>query len=282
MLVVMSIGHAEARQHLRVVSDIPPVHSLVASVSAGVNVPTLLLDSGHSPHHFSTKPSHAKLLQNADIVFLLGGTLLPQLNTLSNSVIKGESVVSLMDLPGTKEADNFDGHIDPHAWLDPRNAIVWVRQIGDEFIRLDPNNKTIYTNNVQESINSIEQTYTEIKALLKPFRSSPYLVQHDAYNYFEDAMLLTGGQAIARSDARLPGAKKLREMRKQAQQAHCLFTEEQHDASFIDVVSGDTNARRATLDPLGTRLAANATMYTTLLSNLAMTMADCLSGENKN
>ena len=57
---------------LRVTVSIPPAHSLVAQVMEGVGEPQLLLSGGASPHHFAMRPSHARTLQNADVVFWIG------------------------------------------------------------------------------------------------------------------------------------------------------------------------------------------------------------------
>ncbi len=61
-----------ANAELKVVTSIKPIHSLASYLMDGVGKPDLIVDGYASPHGFSMKPSHAKMLQNADIVFWVG------------------------------------------------------------------------------------------------------------------------------------------------------------------------------------------------------------------
>ena len=54
---------------VKVVTSIKPLHSLASYLMDGIGKPGLIVDVNASPHSFSMKPSHAKMLQNADIVF---------------------------------------------------------------------------------------------------------------------------------------------------------------------------------------------------------------------
>ena len=66
---------AMAMETLRAVASIKPIHSLVAGVMEGAGEPRLLIGSGASPHTYSLKPSDARALQNAQIVFWVGEDL---------------------------------------------------------------------------------------------------------------------------------------------------------------------------------------------------------------
>ena len=54
----------------RVVTDIPPVHALVAQVMGDLGQPELLLAKGADEHDFQLKPSQAGAVADADLVFL--------------------------------------------------------------------------------------------------------------------------------------------------------------------------------------------------------------------
>ena len=60
-----------ANADIKVVASIKPIHSLASYLMDGVAKPDLIVDGYASPHGFALKPSHAKMLQNADIVCLL-------------------------------------------------------------------------------------------------------------------------------------------------------------------------------------------------------------------
>ena len=61
-----------AKAEVKVVTSIKPIHSLVSYVMDGVGAPDLIVDGFNSPHNFQLKPSHAKMLENADIIFWIG------------------------------------------------------------------------------------------------------------------------------------------------------------------------------------------------------------------
>ena len=64
-----------ANAEIKVVASIKPIHSLVSYLMDGVGKPDLIVDGYNSPHGFALKPSHAKMLQNADLVFWVGEDL---------------------------------------------------------------------------------------------------------------------------------------------------------------------------------------------------------------
>ena len=59
-----------ANAEVKVVASIKPIHSLASYLMDGIGKPDLIVDGYASPHGFAMKPSHAKMLQEADIIFL--------------------------------------------------------------------------------------------------------------------------------------------------------------------------------------------------------------------
>ena len=71
LLATLSISKAE----VKVVASIKPIHSLVSYVMDGVGKPDVIVDGYNSPHGFSLKPSHAKMIENADLIIWVGEDL---------------------------------------------------------------------------------------------------------------------------------------------------------------------------------------------------------------
>ena len=108
-----------ATADVKVVASIKPVHSLVASVMQGVSQPSLLVKGAGSPHTYSLKPSQAKELQAADIVFWMSHDLETFLENSIESIAKNAKAVSLMDSHGLmklnfREGGAFDAHDHGH------------------------------------------------------------------------------------------------------------------------------------------------------------------------
>ena len=104
---------------VKVVASIKPVHSLVASVMQGVSEPSLLVKGAGSPHTYSLKPSQAKELQEADIVFWMSHDLEAFLENSIESIATNATAVSLMDTHGLmklnfREGGAFDSHDHGH------------------------------------------------------------------------------------------------------------------------------------------------------------------------
>ena len=113
LLVTLSISKAE----VKVVASIKPIHSLVSYVMDGVGKPDVIVDGYNSPHGFSLKPSHAKMIENADLIIWVGEDLEAFLEKPLNTIAKKAINIEIMDLSGVKklkfrEKNIFEGHDD--------------------------------------------------------------------------------------------------------------------------------------------------------------------------
>ena len=113
LLTFFSPANAETK----VVASIKPIHSLASYLMDGVNKPGLIVDGYASPHGFAMKPSHAKMLQEADLIFWVGEDLESFLEKPLKSIAKKAEKIELMEIKGLKklkfrERNIFDGHDD--------------------------------------------------------------------------------------------------------------------------------------------------------------------------
>ena len=102
---------------VKVVTSIKPLHSLASYLMDGVGKPDLIVDGYASPHGFSMKPSHAKMLQDADLIFWVGEDLENFLEKPLNSIAKKAEKIELMDIKDLnvlsfRERNIFDEHDD--------------------------------------------------------------------------------------------------------------------------------------------------------------------------
>ena len=72
LLFLLFAANTSANADIKVVTSIKPIHSLASYLMDGVGKPDLIVDGYASPHGFAMKPSHAKMLQNADLIFWVG------------------------------------------------------------------------------------------------------------------------------------------------------------------------------------------------------------------
>jgi zinc transport system substrate-binding protein len=287
----------------KVVTTVKPLHSLVASVMAGLGEPELLLAGGGSPHAGSLRPSQARALDEAELVFWIGPELEAFLAKPLEALAGNARVIALTELPGLERLeartggawnpaeqddhkDSPDGgqpeggaNPDPHLWLDPDNARAIAALAAAALSEADPDNAARYALNAAAVAARIEALDRELTARLAPLRDRPFIVFHDAYQYLERHYGLRAAGAIAVSPERAPGARRLLEIRAKIETrgAVCLFSEPQFEPALVETVIGGTAARSGELDPLGAGLSAGPEAYFQLMRGLADSLAACLA-----
>lgn len=95
--------------------DIAPLHSLVNQVMEGVATPKLLIPAGASPHHYTLRPSEAKALADAEVVFWIGEHFTPWLEKALDNIADSAQKVEMLALEDTityhyREGATFESH----------------------------------------------------------------------------------------------------------------------------------------------------------------------------
>jgi len=175
--------------------------------------------------------------------------------------------------------DHAHDGADPHAWLDPANARAWLGVIAAELAEHDPANADTYAANAAEASQELAALEARLAARLTPVRDVPYVVYHDAYQYFEARFDLAPTGAMAMSDAADPGPARVAALRDAAQQAGivCVFGEPQFGGARVAAIFGDT-VGHGVLDPLGSGHEPGPALYPALLADMADALTGCLGG----
>lgn len=307
-------GSTDAVAELKVVVTIKPIHALVAGIMAGVGEPKLLIDGAGSPHTFALKPSDARALNQADVVFRVSDVLEPFMIKVLTSLPKSVRVVALEDAPGltlykmrtgatfeqhshehagsgrpVKKADAHGHHDhgksgkaaaanDGHIWLDPANAKAIVQYIASVLATEAPEHTARFKDNADALSRGLDQLDVDLGQTLKPLAGRPYVVFHDAYQYLERRYALTPAGAVTISPELAPSAKRLSELRKKIStlKAVCVFAEPQFEPKLVRTIIEGTSARTGTLDYLGASLQPGPDLYFTVLRSLASDLKACL------
>ncbi len=277
----------------RVVVSINPFYGLVASVMQGVAVPTLLVKVGASPHEYTLKPSEIERLRAATLIFwggpALESFLVKPLAEVQAKTVAFYQVPGLHTLPlrhsavweseGCAHHHSDQGTIDMHFWLSFDNAMAMTQAIVSHLSAIDPEHQSQYQANGARLLKRLQAVDRRIANNLREVQSMPYVVFHDAYQYFEQHYHLRGVGAISLHPELPPSAKRLKTIRAMIAQEKgvCLFSEPQFNPALVESIAADLPVKTGVLDPIGT--ASTPEGYFELMENLSQALKACLEKE---
>ncbi|MEH0072056.1 zinc ABC transporter substrate-binding protein ZnuA [Pannonibacter sp. Pt2-lr] len=322
----------------KVVASIKPVQSLVAAVMDGVGEPSVVVDGAASPHTFALKPSTAKLIADADVVFWVGPELEPFLEKPLETLGEKAEAVELSEAPGVtklpvREDANFEPHhhadeegeagheghdhgahdhsghdhtghdhateakeapshdhghgdehgtFDAHVWLDPENAKAMADDIAHHLAEADPANAATYAANAKALKEKLTALETALTAELEPVKDKPFVVFHDAYQYFEQRFGVRAAGSVTLSPEVQPGAERVAALQTKMKDlgAVCIFSEPQFEPKLVNVLIEGTDVRTGVLDPLGADVANGKDLYFEVARKMADSLKSCLSGQS--
>lgn len=305
-------GSVQAADAPVVVTSIKPVHSLVSAIMQGVGKPELIVDGAASPHTYNLKPSNARALQDAKVIFWVGPGLEAFLEKPLQSLGSDAIVAQLDDAPGLiklpfREGGAFEAHddgdehegagaghdhdeaeadhdhehgaFDTHLWLDPMNAKAMAAEITTTLVAADPANALTYEANAKALDDKLDALDKEIATTVSSVKDKPFIVFHDAYQYFEHRYHIRVAGSITVSPETIPGAERVSEIHKKVGDlgATCVFAEPQFEPRLVNVVIEGTMAKSGVLDPEAATLPAGPELYFTLMRGIADSMRNCLA-----
>ena len=220
LLILICFLPSVSRADISVVTSIRPLYQITAAIMHGAGEPQLLIKNEHSTHHFSFKPSHFRMLEQAHLViwidrhFESGFRRLPGL--LSDEAHQLELLPALA-------LRNQDGHI----WYSPKHLLEISNLVATDLIKLDVSNQSIYEENLavfQHNIISWQQHLTQHLATNQP----RYALDHDFLRHFGAYFDLEAVAVIHDNHDQHGGIKAIQEIEEHllTQTANCLISNE--------------------------------------------------------
>ena len=364
ILILFSNSTVFAAETKGVVTTIQPINSLVSAVIGNTGKTISLIPAEISPHEYKLKPSDAKKMQEANIIFFVSNHLESGVTKVFKNLPKNIKIIDLLEETGiehlairdneawerhdhhgheghddhddhdkhgkkhddhddhdkhskkhddhdhdkhakkhddhddhdkhgkkhddhddhdkhAKKHDDHDDHQskdDVHIWLSPDNAIKIVKKVNEELSLLFPDNASQYKENSNNIINKISDLKSELTKDLAPIKDKPYVVFHDAYQYFEKAFGLNAVGSVALEGDIASSPKQISFIKDKIKKlnASCVFQEPQFDSKLVKIVVEGANAQIGTLDPLGVNISGKENFYIQLLKNMAKSLKECL------
>ena len=241
-----------AKADLKVVTSIKPIHSLASYIMDGVGSPGLIVDGYNSPHSFQLKPSHAKMLEQADIIFWIGEDLENFLEKPLATIAKKAEKIELLEIKDIKKLkfrernifEEHEGHDDhgddakkeehdDHGHDGKKEEHDDHEGHGhgeyDPHIWLDPINAKVILNEITEHLiendsknastykSNLAKAISEIDKLIidvitETNTDLSYVVFHDAYQYYENRFNINILGAMTVNPDVMPGAEQIHEI----------------------------------------------------------------------
>lgn len=281
----------------KLVVSLAPLHSLAVAVTEGVSEPVLLYQQQQSPHGSGLSPDQLRQLTQADVLVWVG----PELETGLARLISRLPDTAVdwhwhdydsgmthyaprpalfdTDAAALLHEDHDHGQLDPHFWLDPRNAAVFATKLAQQLAQLDPANADVYRANAEQLNQQLQSLYDSVNAQLAPVRHKPFIVFHDGFQYFERAFDLRALGALVVTPEIPPGPRTVAELAQRANAAGgvCLFYEPQFSQRWLQPLEKAVpQSQLAQIDPLGSAHAPGAQLYADIVSGLADSLTHCL------
>ena len=336
ILILFSSSNLFAADTKGVITTIQPINSLVSAVIGDTGKTISLIPADISPHGYKLKPSDAKKMQEANIIFFVSNHLESSVTKVFKNLPKNIKIINLLEETGiehlairdneawerhdhhghddhddhdkhgkkhddhddhdkhAKKHDDHDDHDkhgkkhddhddheskdDVHIWLSPDNAIKIVEKVNKELSLLFPDNASKYSENSNKMIDEIKKLKNELAKDLAPIKGKPYVVFHDAYQYFEKTFDLNAVGSVALEGDIASSPKQISFIKDKIKKlnASCVFQEPQFDSKLAKIVVEGTNAQIGTLDPLGVNISRKENFYIQLLKNMAKSLKECL------
>jgi zinc transport system substrate-binding protein len=238
-----------------------------------------------------------RAINSADVFIRVSEGLEPFTRKVVSALPDSVRLVTLDETPGLKLLDQrtsgtFETHHhdaaegthderggkDGHIWLDPDNAKAIVAYLANALSERSPADAAGLNANAAQLNAKIDALTAGIETETKPLKGKPFVVFHDAFQYFENRFGLDAVGSITVSPQVQPSAKRLTELRRKIRslRAVCVFAEPLFQPNLVAAVTEGTDARSGTLDAEGMSLEPGADLYFELMANLAAGLKSCL------
>ena len=216
-------GDAVSDRPLRIVSTVAPITSIIANVAGGSGaVITGLVPEGTNSHTFEPPPSAAKVLEEADVVFINGLVLEEPTKDLAEAnLASGSEVCEIATeiLPESEWIYDFSfpkdgGKPNPHLWTNPPMVKEYAQVVRDTLVKRNPENAEVFTTNFTAFAAKVDEIDVAMKTATEtiPVADRKLLTYHDAYAYFARHYEWTVVGAIQPSSFEEPTPKEIADL----------------------------------------------------------------------
>ena len=260
---------AQAADKLPVVASFSILGDLVRVVGGPRVSVTTLVGANEDAHAFEPKPANAKAILQSRLLLINGLGFEPWAQKLASSAgYKGVTVVASTGVkPRTLSDEKSHAHqghahstahedADPHAWQNPENVVLYVRNIASALSQADPAGRALYQANSAAYVQELQTLDAWAKAQFAaiPVAKRKVITSHDAFGYFAAHYQIEFLAPQGVSTETEPSAKQVAQLIRQIQREKikAVFIENMSNPKLLAQLSKDAGVS------LGASLYADA------------------------
>lgn len=261
LIAVISLSsasvQAEKADQPEVVTSIYPLALLLNSAWPQLNAQHIV-PANQSPHDFALRPSHRRLVDDADFILWLGYELEPYLA----KVLKKRH----NHLPLLPEADHHD---DPHIWLAPNQIPEILSAVQSRLALPAPT----------EFLTKLEKSLAISQQILAKYKQNGFVVYHDGFTHWVKTFGLNQLAAVTLDPDHPVGSRHLIKVRKvlESDQASCLFVEPQFSSRIVKKLTSGLSVPQVVIDPIGGSYQLPEKNFIDFYAGLTEAFLQCLS-----
>lgn len=277
-----------------IVVSIKPIHSIVSSLTQGITKPKLLLQTSQSAHHTHLKPSQLSLLNHADLVVFIHPTfeaglkkVLANLDANKKLIIGNVEHIRLIhDEEHKHEEHKHEEHeheqhqqaTNYHLWLDVNNMQIFAKKITERLIKIDPDNQSNYTVNLNKLNKSLDKLKQDINQKLSIYKPKVLASYSNTFDYFINANQLKKSINITSYHGERLSIFKMLKAKKIMKNTHtkCLLSTIEVPKKRTNSLTEGLNINLANIDIMGFNIQQGPHHYFELMHNITNKIAQCL------
>jgi ABC-type Zn uptake system ZnuABC Zn-binding protein ZnuA len=240
---------------LNVVTTVAPISSIARNIG-GTRIDLYgVVPDGTNSHTFEPAPSDARILSQADVIFVNGLDLeLPTMELAAANLRDGAEIVSLGEQTISEDEWVFDfsfpeegGHPNPHLWTNPPHAKRYAEIIAQTLSERDPDNADYYAENLARFSDALDALDAAISEAVEtvPEANRKLLTYHDSWAYFAPRYGFAVIGAAQPSDFSEPSPQEVAALIDQirAEQVPAVFGSEVFASSVLEQIAQEAGAQ---------------------------------------
>lgn len=188
-----SSGKDDSPRRLKIVATTGMVADMVKHVAGDRGEVISLMGPGVDPHLFRPLLQHVKKMNDADVIFYSGLMLegrmqdaIAQVNRPDRPAVAVTHGLETSEKEFLRSPPEFEGHYDPHVWMDVKAWIRCMDQVVETLSMVDAANKEVYRQNADTYATELKQLDDYVRKSIEsiPPTHRVLVTAHDAFGYF--------------------------------------------------------------------------------------------------